>query len=160
MIGFFIFDEQPTVSNSLVKGHLALNQNIEGVFYVRSSDCADVCSVNSGDRFFGILDESSGYGACLFIEGLDVEKNALLLTNNLHVKGNQTVDGNSDVKGNQTITGNLDVAGNIKTGAMITGNSPNTTISLTAAHAALILAAGMSGTAAPLTNVPVIMSNS
>lgn len=160
MIGFFIFDDAPSVDNQLVKAHLELNKGIEGLFYVRISDCKDVSSVKSGDKFFGILDDSSGYGACIFIVGLDVESNTLLLTNNLHVKGNQTVDGNSDIKGNQTITGNLDVTGNIKTGAMITGNSPNTTINLTAAHAALILAAGMSGTAAPLPSVPIIMSNS
>lgn len=114
MIGFFIFDEKPTVSNSLVKGHLALNQNIEGVFYVRSSDCADICSVNSGDRFFGILDESSGYGACLFIEGLDVESNNLLAQKNLHVKQNLVVDG------------------------QITGASNNTSMTLTPDHLALL----------------------
>lgn len=182
-IGFFKFDAVPSVDKPLVLAHATLNENIKGYFYVRDSDCKDISTVDKGSEFFGVLDDSSGFGACLFIKDLDVESDALLLQNNLHVKGNATIDGdetvkgnstidgnetvkgNSEVKGNQTVTGNgsingkLDVIGNIKTSAMITGNSPNTTINLTAAHAALILAAGMSGTAAPLPSVPVIMSN-
>ena len=145
--------------------HSTLNENIKGYFYVRESDCSDISTVDKGSEFFGVLDDSSGFGACLFIKDLATESDALLLQKNLHVKGNTTIDGNSEVKGNQTVTGNssingkLDVIGNIKTSAMVTGNSPNTTINLTAAHAALILAAGLSGTAAPLPNVPIIMSN-
>ena len=166
MVGFFVFDDVPSVDNPLVLAHAALNSGIQGIFYVRSSDCEDVSSVSKGDEFFGVLDDSSGFGACLFIKDLSVENDALLLQKNLHVKGNSTVDGDSEVKGNQkitgstSITGKLDVSGNIKTSAMITGSSPNTTINLTAAHAALILSAGLSGTAAPLPNVPVIMTNS
>ena len=171
MIGFYIFDEQPNVGKSLVLAHSTLNENIKGYFYVRESDCSDNSSVSKGSEFFGILDDASGFGACLFIKDLEVESKAILLQNDLHVKGNETVDGNSTVKGNSetqgsqtvrgngSINGNLDVIGNIKTSAMITGNSPNTTINLTAAHAALILAAGLSGTAAPLPSVPVIMLN-
>ena len=171
MIGFYIFDEQPNVGKSLVLAHSALNENIKGYFYVRESDCSDISTVNKGSEFFGVLDDSSGFGACLFIKDLATESDALLLQKNLHVKGNTTVDGNSTVKGNSetqgsqtvrgngSINGNLDVTGNIKTSAMITGNSPNTTINLTAAHAALIMAAALSGTAAPLPSVPVIMSN-
>lgn len=177
MIGFFKFDAVPSVDKPLVLAHATLNENIKGNFYVRESDCKDISTVDEGSEFFGVLDDSSGFGACLFIKGLDVESDTLLLQHNLHVKGNETVNGdetvdgnetikgNSEVQGNQTVRGNttingkLDVTGNIKTSAMITGNSPNTTINLTAAHAALILAAGMSGTAAPLPSVPVIMSN-
>lgn len=165
MIGFFKFDDTPSVGSPLVLAHAVLNDAIQGYFYVRDTDCKDISSVSKGSEFFGVLDDTSGFGACLFIKGLDVESDAMLLQKNLHVKGNTTIDGNSEVKGNQTVTGNgsingkLDVTGNIKTSAMITGNSPNTTINLTAAHAALILAAGLSGAAAPLPNVPVIMSN-
>ena len=166
MIGFYIFEEQPNVGKPLVLAHSALNENIKGYFYVRESDCSDVSSVAEGSTFFGVLDDSSGFGACLFIKDLITESDALLLQKNLHVKGNATVDGNSEVQGNQTvrkntmINGKLDVVGNITTNAMITGNSPNTTINLTAAHAALIMAAALSGAAAPLSGVPVIMSNS
>ena len=171
-IGFFKFDAVPSVDKSLVLAHAVLNENIQGYFYVRDSDCKDISTVDKGSEFFGVLDDSSGFGACLFIKELDVESDTLLLQHNLHVKGDSVIDGNdtikgsSEVKGNQSITGNtsingkLDVVGNIKTNAMVTGNSPNTTINLTAAHAALIFAAGLSGTAAPLASVPVIMSNS
>lgn len=166
MIGFYIFEEQPNVGKPLVLAHSALNENIKGYFYVRESDCSDVSSVSKGSTFFGVLDDSSGFGACLFIKDLVTESDALLLHKNLHVKGNATVDGNSEVQGDQTVRGNvtvngkLDVVGNITTNAMITGNSPNTTINLTAAHAALIMSAALSGAAAPLPSVPVIMSNS
>lgn len=172
MIGFYIFEEQPSVKKPLVLAHSALNENIKGYFYVRESDCSDVSSVSNGSTFFGVLDDSSGFGACLFIKDLVTESDALLLQKNLHVKGNATVDGNSTVKGNAevqgdqivrrnvTVNGKLDAIGNIATRAMITGNSPNTTINLTAAHAALIMAAALSGSAAPLPSVPVIMSNS
>ena len=166
MIGFYIFEEQPNVGKPLVLAHSALNENIKGYFYVRESDCSDVSSVAKGSTFFGVLDDSSGFGACLFIKDLVTESDALLLQKNLHVKGNETIDGNSEVQGDQTvrkntmINGKLDVIGNITTNAMITGNSPNTTINLTAAHAALIMAAALSGAAAPLSGVPVIMTNS
>lgn len=159
MIGFFVFDDVPSVEKPLVLAHASLNPGIQGLFFVREQDGSDVSSVKKGDEFFGVLDDSSGFGACLFIKDLNIESSALLLQRNLHVKGNSQVDGNSDIKGSQTIAGKLDVTGNIKTSAMISGNSPNTTINLTAAHAGLILAAGLSGSAAPLPNVPVIMSN-
>lgn len=159
MIGFFVFDDQPSVDNPLVLAHAVLNTGIQGLFYVRASDCKDISSVKKGSEFFGVLDDSSGFGACLFIKNLDVESDSMLLQHNLHVKGNTTIDGDESINGNQKIKGKLDVTGNIKTSAMITGSSPNTTINLTAAHAGLIFAAGISGSAAPLSNVPVIMSN-
>ena len=154
MIGFFIFDEVPDVNKPLVPAHSELNAHLKGRFYVKDIDCKDISSVKKGDTFFGVLDDASGFGACLFIKDLDVETNALLLQNNLHVKGSATIDGNT------TVNGKLDVIGNIKTNATITGNSPNTTINLTAAHAALIVAAGLTGTTAPLPSVQVMMQNS
>ena len=160
MIGFFIFDEVPNVNKPLVLAHSELNAHLKGQFYVKDIDCKDISSVKKGDTFFGVLDDASGFGACLFIKDLDVETNALLLQNNLHVKGNATVDGNETINGNELINGKLDVIGNIKTNATVTGNSPNTTINLTAAHAALIVAAGLTGTTAPLPGVQVMMQNS
>ena len=159
MIGFFVFDDVPSVDSPLVLAHSALNDGIQGLFYVRASDCKDISTVSEGSEFFGVLDDSSGFGACLFIKNLDGESDAMLLQKNLHVKGNTTIDGNQKTTGNSSVKGKLDVTGNIKTSAMITGSSPNTTINLTAAHACLILSAGLSGSAATLSNVPVIMSN-
>ena len=108
MIGFFIFDEKPTNKQSLVLAHSKLNENIKGYFYVRTNDCSDICSVDKGSEFFGILDDSSGFGACLFIKDLVLETDALLLQNNLHVKNDTTIDGKltvgGEITGKSTIT--------------------------------------------------------
>ena len=102
MIGFFIFDEKPTNKQSLVLAYSKLNENIKGYFYVRTNDCSDICSVDKGSEFFGILDDSSGFGACLFIKDLVLETDALLLQNNLHVKNDTTIGGNLTVNGEIT----------------------------------------------------------
>ena len=132
MIGFFIFDEKPTNKQSLVLAHSKLNENIKGYFYARTNDCSDICSVDKGSEFFGILDDSSGFGACLFIKDLVLETDALLLQNNLHVKNNTTIDGNLHVKNNTTIDGNLTVSGEI------TGKSTVTKLTFTADDIALL----------------------
>lgn len=102
MIGFFVFDDVPSVDNPLVLAHASLNNGIQGLFYVRESDCKDISSVTIGSEFFGVLDDSSGFGACLFIKGLDVEADSMLLQQNLHVKGNAEVDGHLKVSGEIT----------------------------------------------------------
>jgi len=145
MIGFYIFEEQPNVGKPLVLAHSALNENIKGYFYVRESDCSDVSSVTKGSTFFGVLDDSSGFGACLFIKDLITESDALLLQKNLHVKGNATVDGNLKVNG------------------QITGKSAVTKLTFTADDIALLAAqiTSMPGpmAAATLNHVTVEMEN-
>ena len=145
MIGFYIFEEQPNVGKPLVLAHSALNENIKGYFYVRESDCSDVSSVSKGSTFFGVLDDSSGFGACLFIKDLVTESDALLLHKNLHVKGNATVDGNLKVHG------------------QITGKSTVTKLTFTADDIALLAAqiTSMPGpmAAATLNHVTVEMEN-
>ena len=145
MIGFYIFEEQPNVGKPLVLAHSALNENIKGYFYVRESDCSDVSSVAKGSTFFGVLDDSSGFGACLFIKDLVTESDALLLQKNLHVKGNATVDGNLKVNG------------------QITGKSTVTKLTFTADDIALLAAqiTSMPGpmAAATLNHVTVEMEN-
>lgn len=184
MIGIFILDEIPTVAKQLVLGHSKINDGISGYFYFRESDCADVCSVESGSEFFGVLDDTSGFGACLFIIDLELEKDNLLLQHNLHVKENVLIDkdlhvkGNTEIDGkteihdtltvdnnitgraNADIMGNLNVNGNIVSKATITGKSPNTSIFLNPANVAMILGAAMSGAPAPLQAVQVDMNNS
>lgn len=151
MIGFYIFEEQPNVGKPLVLAHSALNENIKGYFYVRESDCSDVSSVSNGSTFFGVLDDSSGFGACLFIKDLVTESDALLLQNNLHVKGNATIDGNETVDGN------------LKVGGQITGKSTVTKLTFTADDIALLAAqiTTMPGpmAAATLNHVTVEMEN-
>ena len=145
MIGFYIFEEQPNVGKPLVLAHSTLNENIKGYFYVRESDCSDVSSVSKGSTFFGVLDDSSGFGACLFIKDLVTESDALLLQKNLHVKGNATVDGNLKVNG------------------QITGKSTVTKLTFTADDIALLAAqiTSMPGpmAAATLNHVTVEMEN-
>ena len=145
MIGFYIFEEQPNVGKPLVLAHSALNENIKGYFYVRESDCSDVSSVAKGSTFFGVLDDSSGFGACLFIKDLAAESDALLLQKNLHAKGNATVDGNLKVNG------------------QITGKSTVTKLTFTADDIALLAAqiTSMPGpmAAATLNHVTVEMEN-
>ena len=151
MIGFYIFEEQPNVGKPLVLAHSALNENIKGYFYVRESDCSDVSSVAEGSTFFGVLDDSSGFGACLFIKDLVTESDALLLQNNLHVKGNATVDGDETV------------GGNLKVNGQITGKSTVTKLTFTADDIALLAAqiTSMPGpmAAATLNHVTVEMEN-
>ena len=151
MIGFYIFEEQPNVGKSLVLAQSTLNENIKGYFYVRESDCSDVSSVTKGSSFFGVLDDSSGFGACLFIKDLVTESDALLLQKNLHVKGNATVDGD------ETVDGNLKVNG------QITGKSTVTKLTFTADDIALLAAqiTSMPGpmAAATLNHVTVEMEN-
>ena len=145
MIGFYIFEEQPNVGKPLVLAHSAVNENIKGYFYVRESDCSDVSSVTKGSTFFGVLDDSSGFGACLFVKDLITESDALLLQKNLHVKGNETVDGNLKVNG------------------QITGKSTVTKLTFTADDIALLAAqiTSMPGpmAAATLNHVTVEMEN-
>ena len=145
MIGFYIFEEQPNVGKPLVLAHSTLNENIKGYFYVRESDCSDVSSVSKGSTFFGVLDDSSGFGACLFVKDLVTESDALLLQKNLHVKGNATVDGNLKVNG------------------QITGKSTVTKLTFTADDIALLAAqiTSMPGpmAAATLNHVTVEMEN-
>lgn len=151
MIGFYIFEEQPNVGKPLVLAHSALNENIKGYFYVRESDCSDVSSVSEGSTFFGVLDDSSGFGACLFIKDLVTESDALLLQKNLHVKGNVTVDGHETVEGNLKVNG------------QITGKSTVTKLTFTADDIALLAAqiTSMPGpmAAATLNHVTVEMEN-
>ena len=151
MIGFFKFDDVPSVGSPLVLAHSSLNKDIKGMFYVRETDCKDISSVGKDSEFFGVLDDASGFGACLFIKGLDVESEAMLLQKNLHVKGNSEVDGNETIKGNLKVNG------------QITGKSTVTKMILTADDIAL-LAAQITTTPGPmaattLNHVTVEMQN-
>lgn len=151
MIGFFKFDEQPSVAKSLVLARAVLNEGIKGYFYVREMDCKDISSVSKDSEFFGILDDASGFGACLFVKDLQNESDAMLLQQNLHVKGNSEVDGNEAIKGNLKVDG------------QITGKSTVTKLIITADDMALLAAqiTTMPGpmAAATLNHVTVEMQN-
>jgi hypothetical protein len=151
MIGFFKFDEQPSVAKSLVLAHAVLNEGIKGYFYVRETDCKDTSSVSKDSEFFGVLDDASGFGACLFVKDLQNESDAMLLQQNLHVKGNSEVDGNESIKGNLKVDG------------QITGKSTVTKLIITADDMALLAAqiTSMPGpmAAATLNHVTVEMQN-
>lgn len=120
MIGFFVFDDTPTLENPLVLAHSALNEGIQGLFYTRSMDSKDIAGVQKGDEFFGVLDDSSGFGACLFVKDIQMESDTLLLQNSLHVKKNTEIDGNLKVRGH------------------VSGKSPVTKISISPDDVALL----------------------
>lgn len=171
MIGIFILDEIPKVNKQLVLAHSKINDGISGYFYFRESDCADVCSVDKGHEFFGVLDDTSGFGACLFILNLELEKDNLLLQHNLHVKENADIDGDTNIHKNLTVDNNItckvnaDIKANVNVGGKltvngtITGKSPNTSILLNPANVALIATAISSGAPAYLQAVQVDMMN-
>ena len=165
MIGIFVLDEKPRVDKSLVLAHSQINEGIKGYFYFRDTDCSDVCSVDKGAQFFGVLDDTSGFGACLFILDLELEKNNMLLQHNLHVKENALIDndlnvkGNAEVGGNITVKGQASVHGNLSVGGTISGKSPNTSIMLNQANVALLAAAVANGTPALLQAVNINMVN-
>ena len=165
MIGIFVLDEKPRVDKSLVLAHSQINEGIKGYFYFRDTDCSDVCSVDKGAHFFGVLDDTSGFGACLFIIDLELEKSNMLLQHNLHVKDNALIDkdlsvkGNTEVKGNITGRGKASVSGNLSVGGTISGKSPNTSILLTQDNVALLATAVANGTPALLQAVNVNMVN-
>ena len=151
MIGFFVFEETPTLEKPLSLAHSALKTEIKGLFYVRSLDCKDIGGVQKGAEFFGVLDDASGFGACLFVKDIQVEENTLLLQNSLHVKKNTVVEGSSEVKGS------------LKVGGQITGKSTVTKMIFTADDIAILAAqiTTMPGpmAAATLNHVTVEMQN-
>lgn len=165
MIGIFVLEEKPRVDKSLVLAHSQINEGIKGYFYFRDTDCSDVCSVDKGSEFFGVLDDTSGFGACLFILELELEKNSLLLQHNLHVKENALIDkdltvkGSTEVRGNITGRGQASVNGNLSVGGTISGKSPNTSLLLNQANVAILAAAVANGTPALLQAVNVNMVN-
>lgn len=171
MIGFFEFEEVPNVENPIVLAHLRECKELKGRFFVRVLDGEDVSNVKKGSLFFGVLDDDSGFGACLFVEGIDVEPSALLLQKNLHVKGDQDVDGSCAIGGDLSVDGSATIGGGcsvrgqlnadakITTSSTISAKSPNTNIILTPVHVASIGAAITSGTGAALSGVVVTMEN-
>lgn len=120
MIGFFVFEDTPTLEKPLCLAHSALNDGIQGLFYTRMMDCKDIAGVKGGAEFFGVLDDSSGFGACLFVKDIQMESDTLLLQNSLHVKKNTTIDGNLKVQG------------------QVSGKSPVTKISISPDDVALL----------------------
>ena len=78
----------------------------------------------------------------------------------MRVVGDANISGNAHISKDTAIYGKLDVIGNITTSAMISGNSPNTTITLNPAQTALIVAMGLTASPATLTPVLVNMNNS
>lgn len=120
MIGFFVFEDTPTLENPLILAHSALNEGIQGLFYTRSMDSKDIAGVEKGAEFFGVLDDSSGFGACLFVKDIQMESDTLLLQNALHVKKDATIDGS------------------LKVGGQITGKSQITKISISPDDVALL----------------------
>lgn len=165
MIGWFTISDKRDGHTYCIASSDAVD-GVKGRFYIPPLYRSSVAELSNGQRVFGVLDDASGFGAVLFKEDDQISKdNELSVAHDLAVGGKATISGDLTVQGSQTTQGNatisgfLSATGAISTQATISGNSPNTTINLTAAHAALIFAAALSGTAAPLAATPVIMQN-
>lgn len=160
MIGYYILDETPSVDAPLVLAHSDLNAALKCKLYVRTEDCKDISSTKAGSKVFAVADDASGFGVALCVIGEDVEANNMLLQHSLHVKENTVIDKNLTVNKDETVNGKIIVVGNIQTNSSFKGNAPTSTITLTAAHCASILAAGTSGTppTVPLSGVQIMLS--
>ena len=158
MIGLFKITDKRD-GESYVLAESQMEKAFKGKFYIPPIYRESCSNIANGDVIFGVLDDQSGFGAILYkVDDSITDGNSLTLTKDLKVNGDESVKGNIDASMNITAKGNVECT-NMKANSMITGNSPNTTITLTAAHAALIVAAGLSGTAAPLSGVQVMMQN-
>lgn len=157
MIG--IFKIKSIENSNMVIAESEMNNGFIGRFYIPPVYRESCSKLSTGDRIFGVLDDDSGFGALLFKfdDGI-TDNNALNLSNDLIVNGNSKLQGTLDVFRDTTINGMTNINNNLIVSGTITGNAPQSTINLTAAHAALILAAALSGTTAPLPEVPLVLA--
>lgn len=65
MIGFFIVIKTPAVGATMLTAYAEHDNAIEGIFYIPFLNRNGQSNIKKGSRFFGILDEVSGYGAIL-----------------------------------------------------------------------------------------------
>lgn len=145
MIGLFKISDKRDGSTFCIAESLA-SEGVSGRFFIPPLFRDAVSELRVRDTVFCVLDDSSGYGAILYkVEDGITDENTMRFSHSIDVKGDINAHGSVDVGVDLNVTGN------------IKGNAPNSTINLTPAHSALILASALSGTAAPLASVPVIL---
>lgn len=148
MIGLFKITDKRDGQTYCIAESLAVD-DVEGRFYYPPLYRDGIGDMSNGDIFFGVMDESSGYGAILY------KKNDGIVNGE-----GMTMAHNLTVSGSASVTGKVTADAGFSTDATIKGNSPNTTITLTAAHCAAIVGGATSGVpTVTLTLVPVTLSD-
>lgn len=141
MIGFFIADGTPTNDNKLVKAHAEINSYIVGTFYFPPLNRSETSTISQGTRFFGVLDDVSGFGACLVAVNDDFA---------------HRFDYNVSVNGDLRVSENASINGKCKAGSF-DGVAMNTSITLTPGNCLSITEGALAGTGAQLVGVQVIL---
>lgn len=152
MIGLFKITDKKD-GESFVIAESQMEKAFKGKFYIPPIYRKSCSNIANGDIIFGLLDDQSGFGAILYkVDDKITDGNSLTLSKDLHVNGN------IDVANNITAKGNIECA-NLTAHNNIVGNNMNSTINLTAAHAAAIVAAATSSVPVevPLTGVQIMM---
>lgn len=148
MIGFFKITDKRDGQTYCIAESLAVI-GVEGRFYYPPLYRDGIGTMNNGDVIFGVMDDSSGYGAILYKKDDGI----------VNSEG-MTIEHNLTIKGNASVTGKVTADAGFSTDATIKGNSPNTTITLTAAHCAAIVGGATSGVpTVALTLVPITLSD-
>lgn len=139
MIGWFTITDKRD-GQTYIQAKADAIKGVSAWLYIPPLYRDNVSTLQAGDSVFGVVDDASGYGAILYKKDDGITTNNTLKVNN-----------NLQLGGDATIAGTMQAAG-------VKGKSANTTITLTAAHCADIVA-GAEGTGAALTAVPVILDN-
>ena len=90
MIGIFKVIEISD-ANKIIIGESEMNKGFKGNFYLPPLYRESCSNLSTGDRFFGVLDDDSGFGAMLYKFDDGVSGNNLMhVTNELKADGNIT----------------------------------------------------------------------
>lgn len=156
MIGLFKITDKRD-GESYVLAESQMEKAFKGKFYIPPIYRESCSNIANGDVIFGVLDDQSGFGAILYkVDDNITDGSSITLAKDLVVNGDESVKGNIESSKNITAKGNVECT-DMNANGTITGNNMNATIMLTAAHAALIVAAAASGSAATLTGVQIMM---
>ena len=133
MIGLFtVSDSRDGVTYCIATANAC--EGVKGRFYIPPQYREAVAALSAGDSFFGILDPVSGYGAIFYkiADGVaDDEK--VNIAHGLSIGDGLTVGKDCAIRGGLSVSGE------------ITGGNASTSILLTSADTAGIVAAGASG---------------
>lgn len=150
MIGLFKITDKRD-GESYVLAESQMEKAFKGKFYIPPIYRESCSNIANGDVIFGVLDDQSGFGAILYkVDDNITDGSSITLAKDL------VVNGDVDVSKNITAEGNVECT-DMNANGTITGNNMNTTIILTSAHAAAIVAAVTSGEPVSLEAVQVIM---
>lgn len=138
MIGLFKITDKRD-GESYVLAESQMEKAFKGKFYIPPIYRESCSNIANGDIIFGVLDDQSGFGAILYkVDDNITDGNALTLTKDLVVNGDESVKGNISASNNISADGHLQ------------GKITLTTDQLTKLVAALVL----TSPAGPVTAAP------